>query len=328
MVRPLRIEFPGALYHLISRGNERSAIFRDDWDRGFFLSTLGGVVRREGWLVHSYCLLGNHYHLLVETAEGRLSKGMHSLNSRYSQTFNRRHDRAGHVLEGRFKAILVEREAHLLELHRYIVLNPVRAGLVTQPEDWRWSSYRSTCRLRDRPSWLEVRWTLSQFGRDIRTAVSSYRRFVMAGIAADDPPDPRAQIFLGGETFVADVCRRLAGRSLDPEIPAAQRQPRRPTLDEVSAVVSAEWHVPVDDLARRRVGQPKIAAIYLGIRECGLSAREVGAAFGVKRGRVSNVVTEVERGHDTVLRQRVAALAGVLRSRLDRKPLQELEMEP
>lgn len=164
MARPLRLEFPGALYHVISRGNERSPIFRDDWDRGFFLGILGSVVRDHGWLVHSYCLLGNHYHLLVETPQGRLSKGMHVLNGRYTQKFNRRHRRAGHVLEGRFKAILVEKEAHLLELHRYIVLNPVRAGLVSRPEDWSWSSYRATCGLRRRPGWLEVRWTLAQFG--------------------------------------------------------------------------------------------------------------------------------------------------------------------
>jgi putative transposase len=253
---------------------------------------------------------------------------MHALNSRYSQTFNRRHDRAGHVLEGRFKAILVEREAHLLELHRYIVLNPVRAGLVRRPEDWAWSSYRSTCGLRDRPSWLEVRWTLSQFGRDIRIAVSAYRRFVLAGIAADELPDPQAQIFLGGDSFIADVCRRLKGRLLDPEIPAIQRKPRRPTLDEVSEVVSAEWKLSVEDLARHRVGAPKIAAIYLGIRECGLSAREVGAAFGVKRGRVSNVIVQVERSHDPALRERIAALAGVLRSQLDRKSIQVLEIKP
>ena len=133
MARPLRVQYPGALYHVISRGNERSAIFRDVRDHRTFLFTLGWVVEKVGWRVHSYCLLGNHYHLLIETPEENLTKGMHSLNGRYSQAFNRRHDRAGHVLEGRYKAILVEKEAHL-RLHATRP-QPVRARLVTRPED-------------------------------------------------------------------------------------------------------------------------------------------------------------------------------------------------
>lgn len=327
MVRPLRLEFPGALYHVISRGNERSPIFRDDWDRGFFLGILGSVVRTTGWLLHSYCLLGNHYHLLVETPEGNLSKGMHALNGRYSQTFNRRHDRAGHVLEGRFKAVLVEKEAHLLELHRYIVLNPVRAGLVVRPEDWIWSSYRATCGLRKRPSWLEVRWTLAQFGRDAETAVTSYARFVSSAIAVADPPSTRAQIFLGGKSFIAAICERLGNRALDQEIPAAQRQPSRPTLDQVRVAVSGEWNLSLEALQRRRAGEARVAAIYLATKVCGLTAREVGAAFGVKRGRVSNVVAEVEKGREEGLRNRIAALTGALRFEVPRKDLSGLEFE-
>jgi putative transposase len=328
MVRPLRLEFPGALYHVISRGNERSAIFRDDRDRGFFLGTLGSVVHATGWLLHSYCLLGNHYHLLIETPNENLSKGMHSLNGRYSQTFNRRHARAGHVLEGRFKAVLVEKEAHLLELHRYIVLNPVRAGLVAGPEDWIWSSYRATCGLRKRPPWLEVRWTLTQFGGDRETAVPAFARFVSSGIAAADPPSARAQIFLGGRSFIAAICDRMGSRALDSEIPAAQRQPSRPSLDEVRAAVSDEWNLPLEALARRRAGEARVAAIYLATKVCGLTAREVGAAFGVKRGRVSNVVRKVERGRDEALRNRIEAVTGALRFGVPRKGLTGLELEP
>lgn len=330
MVRPLRLEFAGALYHVISRGNERSAIFCDDRDRSLFLGTLGSVVRATGWLVHSYCLLGNHYHLLVETPEANLSKGMHSLNGRYSQTFNRRHDRAGHLLEGRFKAVLVEKEAHLLEMHRYIVLNPVRAGLVARPEDWIWSSYRSTCGLRKMPTWLEVRWTLEQFGADVESAVPSYVRFVSSAIAADalaEPPTARADMFMGGPSFIAALCDRMGSRAWDPEIAAAQRRPTRPTLDEVRAAVSREWDLPQEALARRRAGEAKIAAIYLATKVCGLTAREVGAAFGVKRGRVSNVVSRIERSRDQGLRNRIAALTGVLRFQVSGKDLPCLELE-
>src|SRR6478609_2595971 len=126
MVRPLRLEYPGAVYHVMTRGHERSAIFRSAEDRAKFLELLASITLDEKWDVHGYCLLGNHYHLLIETPEGDLSRGMRSLNGRYAQWFNWRHDRRGHVFEGRFRAVLVQKESHLLELHRYIVLNPVR----------------------------------------------------------------------------------------------------------------------------------------------------------------------------------------------------------
>src|SRR4030042_5793823 len=129
MARPLRIEFPGAVYHVTSRGNARQTIFIDDEDRGGFLDLLSIVVERFNWICHAYCLMGNHYHLLIETPDGNLSKGMRELNGIYTQHFNRRHGRVGHVFQGRFKAILVEKDSYLLELCRYIVLNPVRAGI-------------------------------------------------------------------------------------------------------------------------------------------------------------------------------------------------------
>ena len=128
MARPLRLDHAGAVWHLTSRGNERREIFREDEDRERFLRILAGVVKRFRWRVHAYVLMGNHYHLLVDTPEPTLSRGMKHLNGVYTQNFNRRHRRVGHLLQGRFKAILVERESHLLELTRYVVLNPVRPG--------------------------------------------------------------------------------------------------------------------------------------------------------------------------------------------------------
>ena len=144
MARPLRIEFPGALYHVTSRGNARQDIALDDEDRAAFLAVLAEARERFAWLVHAYCLMGNHYHLMVETPEANLSRGMRQLIGVYTQRFNRRHGRVGHLFQGRYKAILVERESYLLELCRYVVLNPVRAGLVARVEDWRWSSYAET----------------------------------------------------------------------------------------------------------------------------------------------------------------------------------------
>ena len=144
MARPLRIEFPSAVYHVTSRGNGRAAIYLDDGDREAFLKVLGEVCRRMRWLCYSYCLMTNHYHLVIETLDNTLSKGMRQLNGVYTQCFNRHHGRVGHVFQGRYKAILVDREPYLLELVRYVVLNPIRANMVTSPEQWRWSSYHAT----------------------------------------------------------------------------------------------------------------------------------------------------------------------------------------
>ncbi|MCG6896234.1 MAG: transposase [Thiocapsa sp.] len=155
MARALRLEFAGALYQVTARGNERRSIFLGDGDgdRAAFLGVLAQTCERFGWICHAYCLMTNHYHLLVETPDGNLSKGMRQLNGVYTQRVNRSHGRVGHLFQGRFKAILVERESDLLELARSVVLNPVRAGMVPAPGDWPWSSYRATvgaARYRDR----------------------------------------------------------------------------------------------------------------------------------------------------------------------------------
>ena len=144
MARPLRIEYDGALYHVTSRGNEQRPIFRNDDDRELFLTILSKVTERFHWLCHAYCLMDNHYHLVIETPDGNLSKGMRQLNGIYTQTFNRLHHRVGHLFQGRFKGILVQKESHFLEVCRYVVLNPVRAKAVKDPRAWAWSSYRAT----------------------------------------------------------------------------------------------------------------------------------------------------------------------------------------
>ena len=144
MARPLRIEYSGAVYHVTSRGNGRADIFLEDSDREAFIDVLAKTVEKYNWLCHAFCLIDNHYHLIIETPDPNLSLGMRQLNGVYTQTFNRVHSRVGHVFQGRYKAILVEKGSHLLELCRYVVLNPVRAGMVSKPDAWRWSSYKST----------------------------------------------------------------------------------------------------------------------------------------------------------------------------------------
>ena len=187
MTRPLRIEFPGAIYHVTSRGNARRRIFLDDEDRATFLSTLAWVVERFAWICHSYCLMGNHFHLLIETPTPNLSRGMRQLNGVYTQGFNRRHRKAGHLFQGRFKAILVERDSYLLELARYVVLNPVRAKMVKTPGNYAWSSYRSTLGLDPIPAGLSIDWLLGQFAKTKPVARQRYAAFVQAGIGQASP---------------------------------------------------------------------------------------------------------------------------------------------
>ena len=234
MARPLRIEYPGAVYHLTSRGNERRTIFTDDQDREGFLDLLHQVNRRYHWLCHAYCLMENHYHLLIETPEGNLSLGMRQLNGVYTQTFNRRHDRVGHLFQGRFKAVLIQKDSHLLEACRYIVLNPVRAKIVKRAEEWKWSSYRATAgRSKPHPC-LNTNWILGQLGDTKEGEEREYRRFVQEGIHQESIwREVKGQSILGEEGFVESLSPYLQGYSEIPEISKEQRFLNRPSLEDL-----------------------------------------------------------------------------------------------
>jgi putative transposase len=231
MARPLRIEYAGALYHLTSRGNARAAIYLDDADRRIFLRFLGSTVSRFKWRLYAYCLMGNHYHLLAETPLPNLSKGMRHLNGCYTQAFNRRHSRVGHVLQGRFDAKLVERETYLLELGRYIALNPVRAGIVKGPDQWPWSSFRATAGLDGVPPWLATAAVLSMFGDDAGAAMRRYAEFVNLGIGAPSPWNGLiGQVLLGSKDFVERMRPMLEEHSSKPSMTKVQRFAARPSL--------------------------------------------------------------------------------------------------
>ena len=231
MARPLRLEFPGAIYHVTSRGNARNAIFLDDEDRELFLGGLGEVIARFGWLCHAYCLMDNHYHLLIETPKGNLSLGMRQLNGVYTQRLNRRHGRVGHVLQGRFKAIVVDRDSYLLELCRYVVLNPIRAGRVKHIERHPWSSYPATMGLAQCPAWLKTDWVLGQFAKTRAVARRRYAEFVAEGRGLPSPWSAvRGQALLGSEAFVEKMRPLLEGVRELKEIPRTQRLLHRPSL--------------------------------------------------------------------------------------------------
>lgn len=235
MSRPLRIEFPDALYHVTARGDRREDIFEDDTDRCAFLSTLAQVVERFNWLCYAWCLMSNHYHLLIQTPDGNLSKGMRQLNGVYTQTSNRRHQRVGHLFQGRFKAILVDSDAYLLELARYVVLNPVRAGMVKRPQDWPWSSYQASMGMASAQSFLAVDGLLAQFAKRRSTAQARYAQYVSDGINALSPwPQLKAQVYLGDEVFVEKMLTRAQRpQREDVQIPLAQRRAPAPLLKAI-----------------------------------------------------------------------------------------------
>jgi putative transposase len=235
MTRPLRVAFAGAVYHLTTRGNAREAIFIDDADRRTFLRVLAGVIDRYGWLCHAWCLMGNHYHLLVETPDPNLSLGMRQLNGVYTRRFNARAHRVGHLFQGRFRSVVVERETHLLELCRYIVLNPVRAKMVATPSEYRWSSYRPTVGLDRTPSWLTTDWVLAQFGSARAQARAGYVDFVREGIGQRGPWCDLNGILLGSATFAQQMAPLLEGSADLAEIPRRQRLAHRPTLSSLLA---------------------------------------------------------------------------------------------
>jgi len=176
MSRPLRIEYPNAVYHITSRGNARDDIYLSDDDREAFLETLSIVVERFNWICHAYCLMSNHYHLMIETPNGNISRGMRHLNGVYTQQFNRLHHRVGHVFQGRFKSILIEKDAHLLELCRYIVQNPVAANMVHDVADWKWSSYLATASMIPKLGFLTTDWVLAQFSNQTQTYIEFVRK--------------------------------------------------------------------------------------------------------------------------------------------------------
>ena len=296
MARPLRLEFAGAVYHLTARGNARRDIFLDDADRGRFLSLLAREVGQQGWRCYAYCLMDNHYHLLVETPEPNLVAGMRRLNGAYCQAFNRRHGRVGHVLQGRYQSIVVDRDTYFLELCRYVVLNPVRAGMVTRAADWRWSSYRATCGRIKAPAWLAVDQVATRFGATAAGGRAGYRRFVAEGVGAPSPwRHLRGQIWLGDEDFLARMQRRLRRVSAD-DVPADQRHPARPGRADILASVAAAYGIAEADLLGRANQGAYRAAAYLLRRAANLPLNQVAALFGVSPSRISRIQSQVAQG--------------------------------
>jgi len=289
--RPLRIEFPGAIYHVTSRGNRREPIYLDDGDRAAWLDVLAHAMQRFDAQVLAYCLMGNHYHVVLHTRQANLSELMRRLNGVYTQAFNRRHGKVGHLFQGRFKAILVDRETYLLELCRYVELNPVRAGMTADAADWPWSSYLCHVGQAPTPDWLNTHglhgYLLArdpQTAVDHRLAARRYASLVAAGIGADLWSNGlRQQIYLGD----ADFAQRMQSLAQKPrrearDTPQLQRKPQRPLSDWLTE------------------GATREEALRRAHTEGGLSMTAMARELGLSVSRVSRLIAHAESRHAAV----------------------------
>ena len=297
MARPLRLELPDALWHVTARGNERKPVFRDEHDYETFLDVLGAVVARFGWRLHAYVLMPNHYHLVFTTPLPTLSKGMRQLGGVYTQRFNKRWSRSGHLFQGRFFSLHVERDAHLLELLRYTALNPVRARLVEDPGAWRWSSYRATAGIEPPPPFLDASFVRDQFRSRRGSPGRAFQEFVRTAVPYDPWEEVRHQVFLGSEEFFAGRLSEVRERKPTTGIPARQVRGAGLTVGEA-------W--------RKLCGAPGTTDVSMRTRDlvCLLlhedvfaTYREVGACAGLTEWGARSAV---DRGRARALRERAA----------------------
>ena len=283
MARPLRIEYDGALYHVTSRGNERKAIFKHDRDRRLFLDTLTQVNKRFHWICHAYCLMDNHYHLVIETPDGNLSKGMRQLNGIYTQAYNKRHGRIGHLFQGRFKGILVQKDSHFLEVCRYVVLNPVRAKSISHPRKYKWSSYQATAGTVLAHPCLTSDEILGHFAQRRAAAQEKYRDFVQDGIGNRSIWEAlEAQSLLGVEGFAEGLRHLVTEKQQVREIPKGQRFAGRPTLEKLFARRTS------DKTTRDQL-------IENAVSDFGYSQMEVGIFLNLHYSTISRILAGTSR---------------------------------
>lgn len=278
MARPLRLEFPGALYHVTARGDRREPIFEDEADREELLAIFEHALERFDAVCLAYCLMPNHYHFVLETRRANLSRLMRHVNGVYTQRYNRRHGKVGHLFQGRFKAVLVDRDPYLLEVCRYVDLNPVRGKLVRRPQDWRWSSYRAHVGLSGRAPWLSSATLLQQLAHTEARGQKRYAEFVAQGrdVRLWDLA-LRGQIYLGDEQFVKKLQSRRKGKGESREVPRAQRrsapQPLRSYIGGAGG---------------------RDSGIVRAYREGGYTQTAIAKALGMSVSRISRIIASGE----------------------------------
>jgi putative transposase len=283
MGRPLRIEYPGAVYHITSRGNERKDIFLDDFDRKKFLDMLEDYHERYEINIYCFLLMSNHYHLVFETTKANLLKVMHGINSGYTLYFNRKYGRVGHLFQGRYKGILVDKDTYLLELSRYVHRNPVRAGTVKKTEDYYWSSYPGYLWKRKQQKWVDYSLILSQFGSHDRERRSHYKAFVDKEEGEGNPLDKVInQTILGGENFYQKIKEILRGKKSGKEIINRKRIGQGITWNYILSEVSRNLKVSEKEIreTKKRGHIAKELTVYLMKKYSGMSNNEIATIFG------------------------------------------------
>jgi len=283
MARPLRITFPGAFYHVTSRGNERKAVFKSKRDREKFLEYLESATLRYDARIHTYCLMDNHYHLLLETPSGNLSQIMRHINGAYTTYFNVKRDRSGHLFQGRYKAILVDIDEYAKELSRYIHLNPVRAKIVQKPEEYAWSSYQYFIGKQKPAEWLYRDFILGYFGKKVSSAQKGYQEFVNA-LVFEEYGSPLEQVvsstLLGSADFIAYIKDNfISAKKPDKELPALKELVKKVSMQDIFEKVESAF--PKDEALARNL------KMYLCQKYTNMKLKEIGLQFGIGESGVS-----------------------------------------
>ena len=277
MSRPVRIEFPGATYHVTSKGRDGQIVFRDAVDNAVFLNVVDNVVDRFGWLLHGYVLLADHYHLVVEVPAANLSKGMRQLNGVYTQHVNRRHEQEGPIFQGRFKSVLFEKKKYLVPICRHVVTNPTRVNNSHNYTSYRWSSYRATAGQVKGPGFLYTQDLLKTFGKREKDSQRKYREYVREGVDAPSPLDHRtSQVLLGSARFLNEMQPILHGERLSKRGPKAVR--RRRSLNALFKKVDDKTRMERNDLIKKA---------HL---DFGYTLMEIGDHLGLHYTTVSKVI--------------------------------------
>jgi putative transposase len=283
MARPLRIEYPGAFYHVLNRGHRQEPIVKDERDKERFISCLSRMAGQFNVLVHSYCLMTNHYHLILETPEGNLSRAMQWLNVSYAAYYNRRHHYAGHLFQGRFKAVLVDAGEYLEALSRYIHLNPVRAGVTSHAWDYAWSSCRYFVGSKSVPDWLEINRILAGFGRSRTVAKRRYAAYLSEANQTNPFDDVVGGSLLGSKNFIEWIGSSfLSSKKSEREIPQLKELKPRPDVETIVEEVAKHFSVTAERIltSGRKRNVERDVAIYLSRELSGLSGKALGQRFG------------------------------------------------
>jgi putative transposase len=297
MARPLRIEYPDAWYHVMNRGRQREEIFADSQDFNVFLKLLEESTLLWGGRISAYCLMSNHYHLLIQTPRANLSRAMRHIDGIYTQRFNRRHKAVGQLFAGRYRSILIDADAYLLQVVRYIHRNPLRAGMAARPDKYPWTSHPGYLSDEKRWDWLHKEYVLSHFSTEPHARRQAYKEF----IADDDSEEIRrffgeknVRAILGSDKFTKWVRDHFSNQAADEEVPESKLL--LPEIEEVADAVCAVYGVDRNILLvskRRTTNEPRNMAIYLSRRLCGATLREIRDRFNFHSD--SSVGSAIER---------------------------------